>query len=64
MIVLDTEFNSLSNGIRFDKDHRYKKRFILQIPGTTLVNLVPIRSATCVESENDCVRRRIKFSIE
>jgi hypothetical protein len=59
MIVLDAEFNSLSNGTRFHRSHRHKKIVFLQIPGFSLLNLVPIHYMTCVDSENDCVGCKI-----
>ncbi len=64
MIVLDAEFNALSNGTRFNGGHRYKKRVILQISGTSLVNLARIRYMICAGSLVTWVRYRIKLSIE
>ena len=36
MLVLDAELNSLSNGARFDRGHRHKKRVFAQILGFLL----------------------------
>jgi hypothetical protein len=36
MVVLDAELNSLSNGARFDRGHRHKKRVFAQILGFLL----------------------------
>ncbi len=36
MVVLDAELNSLSNGTRFNRGHRHKKRVFAQILGFLL----------------------------
>ncbi len=41
-----------------------KLGFLTKIPGFLPLNLVRIRSATCVDFLNGCVRCRIEFSIE
>jgi hypothetical protein len=58
MIVLDAEFNSLSDGTGLNSDHRWKAKVffkVLNITPNRKENLVLILSTICVNSENSSI---------